>query len=99
MIIYYQILGVDEDAGDEAIRARYLELVKTFTPEKDPGQFMRITRAYEGIRNRQARIKSAVIGLKNYRSRTDALDDLMAGIPVKRKLPGLKEMVEADENE
>ncbi len=99
MIIYYQILGVDKDADDETIRARYLELVKRFTPEKDPDQFMRITRAYEGIQNRQARIKSAVIGLKNYSSWTDALDDLLAGIPVERKMPGLNDLVKAGKNE
>ncbi len=96
MIIYYQILGVDEDAGDEEIRARYLELVRRFTPEKDPDQFMRISRAYEGLRDRQARISSKIVGLKNYRFWTDALEDLTAGIPDQRKMPGLKDLVNAE---
>jgi hypothetical protein len=99
MITYYQILGLDEDAGDEKIRARYLELVREFTPEKSPEQFMRITRAYEGIRDRQSRIRSRITGLRTYRFWTDALDDLVAGIPVERKSPGLKDMLEAQKND
>jgi len=99
MIIYYQILGLDDKADDGAIRARYLELVKQFTPEKEPRQFMRISRAYEAIRNRHARIKSKVTGLNNYKSWTDALEDLTSGIPVERKLPGLRELVEEEKHE
>ena len=99
MFIYYQILGLDEDAGDEEIRARYLELVKVFTPEKSPEHFMRITRAYEGIRDRHSRIKSKIIGLKKYRFWTDALDDLTAGIPVESKMPGLQDLIKAENHE
>lgn len=96
MITYYQILGVDKDADDEQIRARYLELVRAFTPETHPEAFMRISRAYEGLRDRQSRIRSAVIGMNNYRVWTDALDDLVAGIPEERRTPGLGELIQAE---
>ena len=49
MFIYYQILGLDENAKDQEIRNRYLELVRKFTPEQHPEGFIRITKAYEAL--------------------------------------------------
>ena len=98
-IIDYQTLGLDEDAGDEAVRARYLELVHKFTPEKAPETFMRITRAYEALKDRRSRIKSGITGLDDYRLWTDALAELVAGIPEQRRQPGLSALIEAQQND
>lgn len=45
----YEILGVDEDAGDEAIKKAYLRKVREFPPEQQSTAFQRIRAAYELI--------------------------------------------------
>ena len=52
----YQILGIDQAAGDEQIRQAYLERVKECPPEQDPEQFQAIQQAYEQIKDQQARL-------------------------------------------
>jgi len=49
MLSSYFILGLGLDVADEEIRKRYLELIKQYTPEKDPNRFQEITSAYEQI--------------------------------------------------
>jgi len=45
----YEILGVMEDANDEAIKKAYLQRVKENPPERDPSRFQTIRTAYEQI--------------------------------------------------
>ena len=99
MFIYYHILGLDETAGDPEIRNRYLELVKKFTPEQHPEWFIKITKAYEALKDRRSRIKSKLTGLNDYRFWTDALTDLVKTIELEKKSPGLRDMVKAEKNE
>lgn len=49
-------LGVDESADDETIRRRYLALVRTYPPDRDPERFQALRRAYEAISGRRERI-------------------------------------------
>ena len=42
----FQILGLPQDATDDAIRVRYLTLVKEFSPERHPEKFAEIRKAY-----------------------------------------------------
>ena len=44
-------LGLTEQATEEQIRARYLELVKQFPPERAPEEFQKINAAYERARD------------------------------------------------
>ena len=53
----YAVLGVPDDADDEAIRRRYLELVRQFSPERCPQRFAAIRAAYESLRDRDARLR------------------------------------------
>jgi len=53
----YQVLGLPADAGDEAIRARYLELVRQFSPEHEPEKFAAIRAAYESLRDLDTRLR------------------------------------------
>ena len=46
----YQILDLPPDSDDEAIRRRYLELVRRFPPERNPEKFASIRSAYESLR-------------------------------------------------
>jgi curved DNA-binding protein CbpA len=51
----YTVLGVPADADDDAIRRRYLELARTFTPEQHPEKFAAVRAAYERVKTLDAR--------------------------------------------
>jgi curved DNA-binding protein CbpA len=53
----YQILELPPDSDDEAIRRRYLELVRRFTPERHPEKFAAIRAAYESLRDLDTRLR------------------------------------------
>lgn len=46
----YETLGVPADADDAAIRRRYLELARAFTPEQHPERFAAVRAAFEKIK-------------------------------------------------
>ena len=43
----FAVLGVPPTASDDNVRARYLELVRQYSPESDPDRFQQIHRAYQ----------------------------------------------------
>lgn len=43
----FAVLGVSATASDDEVRARYLELVREFSPESEPEKFQQIHRAYQ----------------------------------------------------
>ena len=47
----YTIFDLPPDSDDETIRRRYLSLVRTHTPERDPARFSAIREAYEILRD------------------------------------------------
>jgi curved DNA-binding protein CbpA len=51
----YTVLGVPPDADDDAIRRRYLELARTFTPEQHPEKFAAVRAAYDQVKTLDAR--------------------------------------------
>ena len=53
----YETLGISADADDEAIRKRYLELVRRYPPERHPEKFAAIRSAYESTRDLDTRIR------------------------------------------
>ena len=53
----YQVLGLPPDADDEAIRRRYLELVRQHSPEHHPEKFAAVRAAYERLRDKDARVR------------------------------------------
>ncbi len=56
----FQILGLSPDASEAEVRARYLELVKQFSPDRNPEKFREIRAAYEGARDPLAVAKRLV---------------------------------------
>ncbi len=46
---YYEVLGVDRDADQKAIKKAYFRLVRQYSPEKDPERFQQIREAYENL--------------------------------------------------
>jgi curved DNA-binding protein CbpA len=53
----YTILGLPSDSTDDAIRRRYLVLVRTYTPERAPERFAAIREAYEKLRDPISRLR------------------------------------------
>jgi curved DNA-binding protein CbpA len=51
------VLGVGLEAGDEEIRAAYLQKLKQYPPERSPQQFERIRDAYETLRDPRSRTR------------------------------------------
>jgi hypothetical protein len=47
----FTVLGVSRDAGEAEVRARYLELVKQFPPEREPEKFREIRKAFEAAKD------------------------------------------------
>jgi len=45
------VLGLPDDAGEAKIRARYLELVKQFPPDRHPETFREIRAAFDAARD------------------------------------------------
>ena len=56
----YTVLGLALDSTDEAIRRRYLQLVRTYTPEHAPERFAAIREAYEKLRDPISRLRYRV---------------------------------------
>jgi curved DNA-binding protein CbpA len=53
----YAVLGLPADSDDEAIRRRYLELVRQFSPEHHPEKFAAVRAAYESLRDLNTRLR------------------------------------------
>jgi len=53
----YAVLGLPPDSDDEAIRRRYLALVREFTPEHHPEKFAAIRSAYDSLRDLNTRLR------------------------------------------
>src|SRR3712207_5768472 len=53
----YAVLGLPPDSDDEAIRRRYLQLVRQFSPEQHPQKFAEIRLAYDSLRDLDTRLR------------------------------------------
>jgi curved DNA-binding protein CbpA len=53
----YAVLDLPADADDEAIRRRYLELVRQYTPEREPEKFAAVRSAYEALKDLNTRLR------------------------------------------
>lgn len=53
----FVVLGLDEDADDEAIKRRYLAMVRTWPPDREPEKFQAIRRAYEAVSTQRQRLE------------------------------------------
>lgn len=43
----FEVLGISIGADEATVRARYLELVRQYPPDRDPDMFTKVRRAYE----------------------------------------------------
>lgn len=56
----HEILGVSADADEAEIRARYLQLVREFPPDRAPERFAQIRAAYDEIRDPAALLEGKI---------------------------------------
>lgn len=54
-------LGVDENADDEAIKRRYLALVRAYPPDREAERFQAFRRAYEAISGQRQRMERKLL--------------------------------------
>lgn len=95
MLKSYLVLGLSPDAGDREIRKKYLQLVKNYSPEKDPEMFQKITTAYEAIKDKRTRTKTDLFfALKNVEFR-QTIETLASTVTISRRRPGLQELLKA----
>jgi curved DNA-binding protein CbpA len=52
----YTLLGIETDAGDDAIKQAYLDQIRRYPPDHDARRFEQIRTAYERIRSRRERL-------------------------------------------
>src|SRR5216117_778188 len=81
----YAVLGLPADANDEAIRRRYLELVKQYSPEQHPQKFAAIREAYESLRDLDTRLKHRLFEAGKHES-IDALIEVIQCRTARRRL-------------
>ncbi|QTA86016.1 DnaJ domain-containing protein [Desulfonema magnum] len=96
MLTHYLTLGLSLDASDEDIRNSYLQLVKKYTPEKEPERFRQVTEAYEAIKDERNRIMGKIFGGLAARDYADALVSLGKAKEIRRRRVGLKELFQAE---
>ncbi|MBM3734492.1 MAG: J domain-containing protein [Acidobacteria bacterium] len=52
----WEVLGVEQNASEQEIRAAYLRMVKRFPPDSSPTEFEQVRDAYDGLRDSKARV-------------------------------------------
>ena len=85
----YTILDLPSDSTDEAIRRRYLQLVRTYTPDRAPERFAAIRAAYEKLRDPVSRLRYRLFEA----GKDDTLDAIIA--EAKDSLPRRRVSTEA----
>jgi curved DNA-binding protein CbpA len=80
----YQVLGLPPDSDDEAIRRRYLELVRQFPPEKHPERFAAIRRAYDSLRDLDTRLRHRLFESGRHESVDHLIEEIACRITRRR---------------
>ncbi|MCH5372587.1 MAG: J domain-containing protein [Planctomycetes bacterium] len=70
----YEVLGIDASADSQQIRARYLELVREYSPERAPEKFAEIRAAYDTLRDPVVSLEKRLFDLRT----ADTFDTLIA---------------------
>ena len=96
MLAHYLTLGLAPNAGQSEIRRRYLDLVRSHPPSRDPDRFGRIAAAYEALQDDRSRVRTAIFGVAAYNDWELALDALVEARVAARKAPGLQALLAAE---
>ena len=80
----YQVLGLPPDADDEAIRRRYLELVRQYSPEHHPERFAAVRAAYESLRDLNTRLRHRLFEAGKNESVEAIIEEITCRTPRRR---------------
>jgi curved DNA-binding protein CbpA len=80
----FAVLGIEETADDEAVRAAYLRALRASPPDHDPEGFRRIRAAYEALRDTESRLALRLFGPSPLAN----LDELLDAFPEERHYVG-----------
>jgi len=80
----FAVLGLDENADDEAVRAAYLHALRLAPPDRDPEGFRRIREAYEALRDVESRLTLRLFGP----APLNDLNELLEAFPAERHYVG-----------
>jgi len=58
-----EVLGVNQDAGEEEIRTAYVRKVKEHPPDRSPEEFERIRDAYASLRDPRRRMRDRLVSV------------------------------------
>ena len=61
----FAVLGVDETADDDAIKRRYLALVRAYPPDREPERFQALRGAYEAVSGQRERLEQNLLHTSN----------------------------------
>src|SRR5438093_12177429 len=78
------VLDLPDDASDEAIRQRYLDLVRQYTPEHNPERFAAIRAAYDSLRDQNTRLRRLLFGSERGELLQPLLEELSCRSPSRR---------------
>ena len=87
----YAVLRLPADSDDEAIRRRYLELVRQFSPEQHPEKFAAVRQAYESLRDLNTRLRYRLFEAGKNET-VEAIIEELACRTTRRRVP-LKELL------
>jgi curved DNA-binding protein CbpA len=82
----YHILELPPDSDDDAIRRRYLELVRRFSPERYPEKFAAIRSAYESLRDLDTRLRYRLFEAGRNETVDGLIEEITCGKP-RRRIP------------
>ena len=57
----FAALGLDENADDDAVKRRYLALVRAYPPDREPERFQALRQAYEAVRGQRERLEQKLL--------------------------------------
>jgi curved DNA-binding protein CbpA len=80
----YEVLDLPPDSADDAIRLRYLELVRRYSPEHHPERFAAVRAAYEQLRDRDERLRRRLFDLGKKESIDALLEETACRSPRRR---------------
>lgn len=81
----YLVLGLPPESNDEAIRRRYLEMVKQFSPEHHPEKFAAIRTAYESLRDLDTRLRYRLLEA----GKSETIDAIIEELTCRKSRPRL----------
>jgi curved DNA-binding protein CbpA len=80
----FAVLGLEETADDEAVRAAYVQALRTSPPDRDPEGLRRIRAAYEALRDTESRLALRLFGPPPLAN----LEELLDAFPEERRHVG-----------